>query len=52
MNSVMLASSHASATGILAVIVGLAGVAALLLYLVVDRRSHTSRRERVEGKVQ
>lgn len=40
MNAVLLATHHASATGIVELIVALAVAASLLLFLVVDPKHH------------
>ena len=51
-NTVLLATTHISATGIAELIVGLAAVAVLLLFLVVDPKRKVSGRQVVEGQVE
>ena len=52
MNTVLLATSHISGTGIAEIILALAVIASLLLFVVVDPSRDLSRRKLVEGKVE
>lgn len=52
MNTALLATTHISGAGIAEIILGLAVIASLLLFLVVDPRRDPSRLKLVEGKVE